>query len=279
MVMSDGVPVALWDMIPPGSQSWTHTEQTGTSPGGDGEIVRNVVTPTLTAYLPDQPTDRAVVVCPGGAMHFLAIEHEGRSVAVLLAKAGIAAFVLKYRVVPTPADPEGFLRTLGNAFRSGTDTAWADVVPLAVADGERAIELVRGEGYHHVTMLGFSAGARISAEIILRGQRRRPPDAAALVYLPSVPDCTAEPDSPPLFVLAAADDPLGIAGSLALHGAWLAAGAPVELHLFAAGGHGFGTTTTGYPVDSWPTLLIAWLQSLVPGSSGEETREATSRTT
>ena len=131
----------------------------------------------------------------------------------------------------------------------------------AVADGERAIELVRGYGHSHVTLLGFSADGRITAEIAVRSARPRRPDAAAVCYLPSVEDCVATSDSPPLFVLGAADDPLRIDGSLSLHRAWMDARAPVELYLFKRGGHGFGTHATGLPVDRWPELLLAWLAS------------------
>lgn len=261
-MMIDGVPVELWDGPAPGSQTWTHHEQwEAWSTDQTDEIVRNVVVPTVTAYLPEESTDRAVVVCPGGAMHFVSMEYEGRSVGELLRDAGFAAFVVKYRVVPTPADKAGFDRAISDAFHQGLSIAEA-VLPLAVADAARAIELVRAEGYRRVTLVGFSAGGRIAAEIVINGELDRRPDAAAIVYLPSIEPISVPADAPPLFVLAAADDMLGIQGSLALHAAWRAAGAPVELHLFERGNHGFGTSVTGLPVDRWPDLLVSWLESV-----------------
>jgi acetyl esterase/lipase len=178
--MTDGLPTHLWDRSAPGSESWTHEEQAGFSALSRMEAVRNVTVPTLTPYPPEDIADRAVVVCPGGAMHFLAIEHEGRSVAELLRGAGVAAFLLKYRVVPTPVDDEAYVQALADAFHSGMGTASASVLPLAVADAERAIELVRADGYRHVTLLGFSAGALVTSDVVLRSPAQRRLDAAAI---------------------------------------------------------------------------------------------------
>ena len=262
MVMRTGTPIALWEGPPPGSESWSHEELVDTSLLSGVEAVRNVTIPTMTPYLPAIPTERAAIVCPGGAMHFLAIEHEGRSVAERLSGAGIAAFVLTYRVVPTPVGSEACAQAIADAFRTGIREVSAPVLSLAVADAERAVELVRAEGFGHVTMIGFSAGAWVTSEAVLHGGGDGRPDAAAVFYLPSVDECSPDGDSPPLFVAAAANDPLGVDGSFSLTAAWRAAGAPVELHVFERGGHGFGTTKTGLPVDVWPELLLAWMESL-----------------
>lgn len=70
------------------------------------KVIRNVVQPNLTVYLPDPAvaTGTAVIVAPGGAYHFLAFEHEGTQVAAWLNARGIAAFMLKYRLVQTGSD-------------------------------------------------------------------------------------------------------------------------------------------------------------------------------
>lgn len=64
------------------------------------EILRGVVRPTLTVFLPDpaKATGSAVIICPGGGYSILAMSHEGRDVAKRLNEDGIAAFVLKYRL-------------------------------------------------------------------------------------------------------------------------------------------------------------------------------------
>jgi acetyl esterase/lipase len=261
MRFEHGVPIALWEGPAPGSESWTHEERLDSMSflSGGRPILRNVVHPTITPYLPDGATDRAVIVAPGGALHFLAIESEGSAVAELVRAVGSAAFVLTYRVVPTPPDDEGFGNALRTAFVDGMDETTATALSLAVADAVRALELVRSAGFTHVTLVGFSSGARVTAEVIVRGEPAQQPDAAAAVYLPDLEECSVDASAPPLFVLAAADDPLGSDGSLALHHAWRAAGVPVELHLFERGGHGFGTNPTGLPVDRWPELFLAWL--------------------
>lgn len=261
MTFEHGVPIALWEGAAPGSESWTHEEQVDSMSflSGGRPLLRNVVHPRITPYLPDGETDRAVIIAPGGALHFLSTESEGSGVGELVRAVGSTAVVLTYRVVPTPPDEEGFGTALRTAFADGMEAATATVLPMAVADAVRALELVRRAGYTHVTLVGFSAGARVTAEVIVRGTPAQQPDAAAAVYLPELEECSVDASAPPLFVLAAADDPLGIDGSLVLHRAWRQAGAPVELHLFERGGHGFGTSSTGLPVDRWPDLFLAWL--------------------
>src|SRR5215210_9441290 len=69
-------------------------------------FARNVTVATLTPYLPDpsNASGAAVVVAPGGGFRTLSMENEGSNVAKALAAKGVAAFVLKYRLVQTPAD-------------------------------------------------------------------------------------------------------------------------------------------------------------------------------
>lgn len=223
--------------------------------------VRDVVVPTLTAYLPEATSTTAVVVCPGGALHLVSIDGEGHRVALALQAVGIAAYVLKYRVVPTPPDEPGFLEAIRDAF-ADMEGSIVETLPLAVADAGRAIELVRAEGFEHVSLLGFSAGGRVAAGVVTAGERSEWPDSVATIYAPTVrPGTTAPPDAVPLFVLAAADDPLGIEGSLALHRAWSEVARSVELHLYELGGHGFGIESRGIPVDGWLDRFVAWLRS------------------
>ena len=71
-------------------------------------MLRNVVRPTLTPILPDRSiaTGTGVLVCPGGGYFSLAIDHEGLDVGRWLTERGLAAFVLKYRLIETPASEE-----------------------------------------------------------------------------------------------------------------------------------------------------------------------------
>src|SRR5438270_12028722 len=90
----------VWPGVAPGSENWTHKEKKiENTPVGT--VVLNVVTPTLTAYLPErtQANGTAIIIAPGGACVALTIDLEGHELATWLQKKGIAAFVLKYRIM------------------------------------------------------------------------------------------------------------------------------------------------------------------------------------
>jgi hypothetical protein len=71
----------IWPGVAPGSENWKQQERV--EKGGPGNIVYNVVTPTLTAYLPEKSkaTGTGVIIAPGGAFMLLSIDHEGHQVA------------------------------------------------------------------------------------------------------------------------------------------------------------------------------------------------------
>lgn len=218
--------------------------------------MRNVVRPTLTR-VGDIDHDVAVVVAPGGGYRFLAIEHEGFAVARRLCERGVTAYVLEYRVVPTPADEPAFREALAATFAPGRD--WRAEVDALVDDGPQAIRRARALGHERVVMVGFSAGALLTIRTL---QSDTPPDAAALIYPPFVDDLTVAPDdAPPIFTVMAMDDPLSTRGASGITELWREAGRPAELHLFERGGHGFGMNETGLPVDRWIDLLGHWLAS------------------
>lgn len=67
-------------------------------------------------------------------------------------------------------------------------------------------------------------------------------------------------DAPPIFVLAASDDSLGLAPqSVKIYQDWIAAGKSAELHLYSKGGHGFGMRTQHLPSDHWIERFADWL--------------------
>src|SRR5205085_9314729 len=128
----------------------------------------------------------AVIIAPGGAYRFLAIEHEGSVVAEWLRERGVAAYVLKYRTVPMPAPDDEFRAALGSLF-DGSGASWTDGITVdLLSDGANAVRRVR-EDHERVVMMGFSAGARLTIETVCSDS---PPDAAALVYPPPVPHIT-----------------------------------------------------------------------------------------
>jgi acetyl esterase/lipase len=138
-------------------------------------------------------------------------------------------------------------------------------LPLAIDDGRRALRIVRdnagrwGLRPDRIGMIGFSAGAMTTLEVVLGPDAASRPDFAGIIYGPtgarSVPG-----DAPPLFLALAADDPLFAHGDFGLIGAWQKAGRPVELHFFGQGGHGFGMTKQGTTSDLWSEEFLAWMR-------------------
>lgn len=267
--------IRLYPGKAPGSESWTWQEAESTQNMFNTRVVYNVSTPTLTAYLPAKGAGNgtAVVICPGGGFHTLSIESEGIDVAKWLQARGVAAFVLKYRLVHslTTKPVEELLPLMGD--RPKLDAINAPVVPLAIADGKQAIEYVRGHAQElgvqpdKIGIMGFSAGGTVAAGVGYGYAAANRPDFLAPIYAytgalagAGVPT-TVPADAPPLFVAAASDDQLGIApNTVRLYSAWQAAGKPAELHVYALGGHGFGMRHQGLPVDTWIDRFGDWLK-------------------
>lgn len=264
-IWPDGVPDNdLWRDIGPEIES--------TVPLGI-RMVRNVSKPTLTVYLPDPEvaTGTGIIVCPGGGFHFLSVDHQGIDVARWLNDRGIAAFVLRYRLVLTP-DEDAFQAFFANitAHRPQMDR----VRPMVTADGLQAVRTVReratrwGIAPDRIGIIGFSAGAGASvgaATKYMDPENR--PDFAASIYGEWwerwIPD-----DAPPLFLSACFDDPLvDVTATTSLYDAWYRARRPVELHLYSQGGHGYGVRAQGLPSDAWIDHFQEWLlvSGLVPG--------------
>lgn len=236
----------------------------------DGSLqVRNVANATLTPFLPPQQsaTGAAVIVAPGGGFLGLAIEDEGYRVARWLADHGIAAFVLKYRVLPTPPDPQTFRRELV-AVRTGKGTASfrppADTPPESLADGQAALRHVMSNAKSYgidpgrTGMMGFSAGAMLTVSVTLaNGADARPAFIAPIYGRYSA--VQAPDNAPPMFALIAGDDPLFGREGFALVESWRKVGAPVEFHLLQNGGHGFGLGRAGSSSSDWIFGFNRWL--------------------
>lgn len=232
-------------------------------------IIRDVTQPTLEAFLPakDKATGAAVIVAPGGAFLMLSIDSEGRKAAAWLADHGVAAFVLKYRLNETPADPTAFGKQLMEVFSAAAKGSAHDITqPLAIADGKAAVKLVRerAEAWDldptRIGFLGFSAGAVIALQTALSNDQTERPDFVAPIYGP-MDAVTVPAGAPPLFVAMAADDPLFGGRGFALVDGWIAAKRPAELHVFAKGGHGFGMNATRTSSEHWIDSFYWWIQA------------------
>ena len=241
--------IPVWPGAAPGSEDWTYAERVAYNPP-DIRLVLNVTRPTLTVGLPnpaigDRPaTGAAVVVCPGGAFHVLAMDHEGLEVAQWLNARGIAAFVLKYWLIHTGDDFQADVdANLGD--RSKMASLMKTMSPMILADGQQAVRLMRrravewGIAPDRIGMMGFSAGSTVTLMVATQHDAESWPDFAAAIYGGRGED-PVPTDAPPLFILCAGDDPIAAPGAVPLYERWKSAGFPPELHIYAQGGHGFG---------------------------------------
>ena len=232
-------------------------------------VVRNVTRPTLTPVLPPsgKATGAAVVVAPGGAFMLLAMDHEGWRIAHRLADRGIAAFVLKYRLLPTPHDEAAAGRMMVEKMMAGLRDPNAPPTlqdPDATADALAALAMVRahagkwGVDPHRVGMIGFSAGAMTVMNTVLAARPGEGPDFAGYIYGPQVHEAVPA-NAPPLFDAIALNDPLFPSLGFPVVGDWLAAHAGVELHAYQRGSHGFGLGIPGTTTTLMLDEFTAWL--------------------
>jgi acetyl esterase/lipase len=259
--------IALYPGIAPGSEGATQKEQWESLT--KDRVVRNVTQPTLTPILPakGKANGAAVIVAPGGGFMLLSMDKEGYQVAHWLADHGISAFLLKYRVNPTPASEAEMAAMTNRMFFAPHGAAGLHPLPtseLAVADGQQAVRLVRrraaewGIDPKRIGMVGFSAGAMTVLQVALKNAADARADFIAPIYGPM--DAVEVPtNAPAMFVARAADDPL-IPLGFGLIESWHKAGAPVELHVYEHGGHGFGASHQGTTSDLWSEQFYAWLK-------------------
>lgn len=278
---AEGV-LRIWpgDGVPPGSEGWDWAERTMQVPwvAAPRRLARNVVIPTLTVFRPAPGTANgtALIIAPGGAFHFLMIDHEGFELARWLAARGVTAFVLKYRLGKTPeadADLEDFRtdlqRRLADSRRGGpapgpvTEAHWN----FAVDDGRQAVRVVRQRAAEwdidpsRIGISGFSAGGAVAMGVALEHDAECRPDFAVGVY-PPLRGQPVPATAPPLFLIVSDDDPAVSPTAIGqLYLAWRAAGIPAEFHAFANGGHGWGMLKEGWLSDGWEELLGRWMHA------------------
>ena len=248
---------------------------------GNG-MYRGVTVPTLEIYLPEKEkaTGAAVVICAGGGYSVIVFQGEGVSTAKELAKHGIAAFVLKYRL------PD--------------DSTMQDKKIGPLQDAQQAIKMVRenatkwGIDANKIGIMGFSAGGHLAsteathfkkAYIENSNNTSLRPDFQILVYpVISMQDQLTHADSrkqlmgktpsketvdlfsnelqvdestPPTYITHAADDNVvDVDNTIQYFEALRHHKVSVEMHVYPAGGHGFIFRHPG-----WIEPLLKWMEN------------------
>ena len=259
--------INIWPGVAPGSESWKQEEHVYKNTPV-GTVIQNVVTPTITAYLPDpaKATGTAVLIAPGGGCIALATTLEGEGLARVLQQRGIAAFMLKYRTI----------EQRGSGIpQMDQDTA----ARYGIADAIQALKIVRQNAakWHlapdRVGIIGFSAGGMVASGALLQPDSAARPSFAAMIYgapfgvMPTIPSSL-----PPIFLAWAADDNVVPKMLPRFRDALTAAGISPEVHVYAKGGHGFGMKKQGTSSDHWVDEFYWWL-----ASQGLTTKRAAAR--
>jgi acetyl esterase/lipase len=250
--------IRLWPGDAPGLVSGGKTETFV------NERHAHVSVPQLFVYLPpkEKASGTALVICAGGGYNHLAMCLHVENVVKLLNDQGIAVFGLKYRT------------------RYGSN----DVVADALADGKRAVRIVRsraaewGIDPHRIGVQGYSAGANLCLNLAGRFDEGDPaaadgiervscrPDFCVLMCVwpnqRTIADYPLNKDSPPTFVAHAKDDktaPVGFA--MEIKDKLKGLGIQPEMFLVDSGGHGaFHYGMVEGAGGKWPDSLLAWLK-------------------
>jgi acetyl esterase/lipase len=257
--------IYLWPGKVPGEVKEKQAPVIDTSRNDKITRFAEITNPAIEVWQPDPKISNGVgmIVCPGGAYRYLSYSLEGTEVAAWLNKLGYTAFILQYRV---PDKKEG-----------------------ALQDAQRTIRVLRGTAKkwnidpEKIGIMGFSAGGSLSARTSILFNKRtyqavdktdslscRPAFAMLIypAYLDQGPNRTLTPeleltkDTPSIFIFQTADDQYGNS-ALVMAGALRDAKLPVELHILAAGGHGYGLRPGKPAPETWPLLAEKWLNGIL----------------
>ncbi|MDE2143266.1 MAG: prolyl oligopeptidase family serine peptidase [Elusimicrobia bacterium] len=152
-------------------------------------------------------------------------------------------------------------------------TSLTCAVFAALAAGPAAVRadpLAAPAGTHPDPHLGRNAARCPAHHDPLHPQRKehrrrrpgeRPRDESPELRLNSRIHVTRE--VPPTFLLRAEDDHVDhVEQILTYYAALKKADVPVEMHLYAGGGHAFGLRPTKFPITRWPPLVETWLRTI-----------------
>ncbi len=251
--------ISLWPNGAPGFESRRNQpEQTRNS------SIINVHNPSVTVFLPpkDKANGSAVLICPGGGHRELVFKGEGTEPAEYMNGLGMAAFVLKYRLARETNSPYSLQKHPRE-------------------DVQRAMRLIRSRAAewnldtNRIGVMGFSAGGEVAAELAYSPTAG---DGAAEDPIERL-DCHADfqiviypgplgiperipTNAPPAFFVVANDDNSHVGPVISQLQKYRESHRPVEVHLYARGGHGFklGRQSKLASIRAWPQRMAEWLE-------------------
>ena len=232
----------------------------------DKNNFQNISIPTIQVFLPrgDLNTKTAMIVCPGGGMRANAIHHEGFDVAKALNEKGIAAFVLKYRLVPIHLIEKN--ERLDHPYSNEKkQLAYSHLDALNAIAHVRENALKYGINPYKIGIMGFSAGGAVTMEATYKSSEKNRPNFLAPIYpwMKIVDDQEPPAYGPPIFIVCTTEDTFKLAiPSTRIYTDWAEKNYISELHLYHHGKHGFGMRKTNYPVDNWFDNMVEWIDAI-----------------
>ncbi len=252
------------------------------APGAVGKDDADI--PTLTIYKPAGPqnTGTAIVICPGGGYHGLAMDHEGHQVARLLTSRGLTGVILKYRLGPRyhhPAMQQDVLQAIRwtrfhaaelnvkpdrigvMGFSAGGHLASTAATLFDSGDPSAATPLSKTSSRPDFAILVYPVIA-MGEEFTHKGSQENllgPNPAPDLVRkLSTEKQVTA--NTPPTFLFHTSEDNGVLAeNSIQFYRALRKAGVAAELHIYEKGDHGVGLAPNDPVLRTWPDRLFDWL--------------------
>ena len=297
VVVGDGVlptdpkdVITLWPGTPPGGRGIglppirvTNHEPPYIQP--TDRAIDQVGIPIMNVFRPDRPDGSAMIIAPGGGYSREMLDFEGMDVARRFNGAGVTCFVLRYRLpgegwqnrsdVPLQDAQRAMRLVRANAAQYGIDPARIGFMGFS-AGGHLACSIATR--FSAQVYAPVDAADRVSARpdfsvpmypVVTMGEGRHQGSRDKLLGYDPTPamidaySCERHvpADTPPTWLCLAADDttvpPMPNAGAYLT--ALQAAKIPSEMHMFEAGGHGFGIArTVDRPTAIWPDLLVHW---------------------
>jgi len=278
---------ALWPGTPPGAPSPLPRPGWQMFPDGPQLWITGIAVPEVNVFRPALADGSALLVIPGGSYHFIAVQNEGLHPAERFNAERTTVFILSYRLPDegwarrsiTPlSDAQRAMRLIrARAAEFKIDPNRLGVLGFS-AGGHLAADLT--VSYDEAVYPPVDVADRLSAKPAFTGliypvatfnpafthadsrDHLLGPNAPPALAAARSPERHINSATPPTFVVHAFDDGLvPVDNSLAWIAAAHAAKAPVEAHLLAEGGHGFGLhLPPSNPGSRWPDLFALWMR-------------------